>query len=381
MASLSANATPDDLGPKVEIVSWLLIGLSAVFLGLRVFCKFRTHRALWWDDHVLIVSWVFQLIAVCFTTASVRLGLGRHIYAVDPANLAPLGLNSNVSSTFAVLAAVLSKTSFALTLLRITEGYTKIAIWVIIAIMNSAMWLTALFVWIKCNPPRKTWDRTIPGTCWDSSSTSKYDIFSAAISGVGDIALSLLPWKVLFNLQIKRKEKIGVGFAMSMGVFAGGTAFVKCAKLPELEYGDPTYYAADVAIWATAETATTIMAASLPVLRVLLQYVKSSARKYSSERYGPSGDASHVKGTRATRGATTTVTVTRNGPRSHAIKDDDSDKSILDRPVGGGNQIVQTNEYIVEFHEQDRAKINEDSDSMGGYEMTNRAPSRLQDTA
>lgn len=58
MASISTRDAPDNLGPKVNIVVWLLIGLSSVFLVLRVFCKFRTHRGLWWDDHILIISWV-----------------------------------------------------------------------------------------------------------------------------------------------------------------------------------------------------------------------------------------------------------------------------------------------------------------------------------
>lgn len=124
-------------------------------------------------------------------------------------------------------------------------------------------------------------------------------------------------------------------------------------------------------IWSCAEVATTIMAASTPVLRVLLQYIRSSAKNYSSDRYGPSGAASHVRGT---RGATTIVTASRNAVKSHAGKDDDdagSDRSILSG--GNANRIVQTSEYIVEFHDQGRANANEDSDSMGGYEMTNRA--------
>jgi hypothetical protein len=179
-------------------------------------------------------------IAVALTSASVALGFGKHMGDVDMANMATISLNSNIASTFSILSAVLSKTSFAVTLLRITEGYTKICVWIIIAVMNASMWVCALFTWIKCNPPRKTWDYTVPGTCWDTSIMTAYSIFSAgasapegllpprhslltdiprlAISGLGDLALSLLPWKVLFNLQIKRKEKIGVGFAMSMGV-------------------------------------------------------------------------------------------------------------------------------------------------------------------
>lgn len=58
MASTLARDAPDTLAPRVNIVIWLLIGLSLVFLALRVFCKFKTHRGLWWDDHILIVSWV-----------------------------------------------------------------------------------------------------------------------------------------------------------------------------------------------------------------------------------------------------------------------------------------------------------------------------------
>ena len=133
---------------------------------------------------------------------------------------------------------------------------------------------------------------------------------------------------------------------------------------------------ADVTIWSCAEVATTIMAACIPVLRVLLQYIRSSAKEYSSDRYGHSGPASHVRGT---RGTTTVVTASRNGLKSHAGKDDDagSDRSILSGE--NATQIMQTSEYIVEFHDQGRAKANEDSDSMGGYEMTNRA--RVAETA
>ncbi len=58
MASAAATLPRDTKGTKVNIVCWLLAALSAVFLVLRLFCKFKTHRGLWWDDHVLIVSWV-----------------------------------------------------------------------------------------------------------------------------------------------------------------------------------------------------------------------------------------------------------------------------------------------------------------------------------
>ena len=37
-------------------------------------------------------------------------------------------------------------------------------------------------------------------------------------SGLSDIILALLPWSIVWKLQMKPKEKIGVAIAMSMGV-------------------------------------------------------------------------------------------------------------------------------------------------------------------
>jgi hypothetical protein len=33
-----------------------------------------------------------------------------------------------------------------------------------------------------------------------------------------DFVLALLPWKIIWNLQMKGKEKFGVAVAMSMGI-------------------------------------------------------------------------------------------------------------------------------------------------------------------
>lgn len=84
-----------------------------------------------------------------------------------------------MAGTFFILAAVWSKTSFAVTLLRFTEGYTKIAVWFCIVFMNIAMTLSAIFTWTKCDPPAKTWDPSVPGTCWDAAPTVGYSIFAS----------------------------------------------------------------------------------------------------------------------------------------------------------------------------------------------------------
>ena len=48
----------DDRGPTLFDISWLLTVLASGFLTLRIYCKFISHKALWWDDWILIASWV-----------------------------------------------------------------------------------------------------------------------------------------------------------------------------------------------------------------------------------------------------------------------------------------------------------------------------------
>jgi hypothetical protein len=41
---------------------------------------------------------------------------------------------------------------------------------------------------------------------------------SAVWSAIMDISLALLPWQILWKLQMRTAEKIGVGIAMSLGI-------------------------------------------------------------------------------------------------------------------------------------------------------------------
>jgi hypothetical protein len=116
-------------------------------------------------------------------------------------------------------------------------------------------------------------------------------------------------------------------------------------------------------IWGNAESCVTIIAASIPILRVLVREVSTSARrKYYISREGNSsvtGAGVSAKRTKM-RSQTNTVVVT-GGPRSRIDQalsgntkgstDDWSDKSILEGRASPG-KIVQTNEINVEY--QDR---------------------------
>jgi len=59
-----------------------------------------------------------------------------------------------------------TKTAFAATLLRLTDGVTKSFVWFILVFTNITTIISAAVPWMQCDPLAKTWDPALPGSCW-----------------------------------------------------------------------------------------------------------------------------------------------------------------------------------------------------------------------
>ncbi|KAK3985074.1 hypothetical protein QBC44DRAFT_275969 [Cladorrhinum sp. PSN332] len=341
----------DNQGPKVIGVGWMLWCVSSAFLALRLYCRVLKRQSLWWDDAFLIGAMICMTVEVCLLTYMTTYGYGKHIWDFDLNNMQYLMIPVNISGTMSIVSTVWSKTSFGITLLHLTNGWLKRITWFCIISMNIVMGLSALFAWVQCKPVTKVWDLTVAGECWDPTVLPHYNMFAGAWSALMDIILALLPWKFLWGLQMKTSEKIGVGFAMSMGIFAGATAIIKTTMIPKMlshDFADGI----DLWIWNIAEAAVTVVAASIPMLRVLVRDAKSSRNYHSGyiKETGISGNRSRI------------VTIQSKAARResdtemHKLGDDRSDRSILADNGKKNGGIVQIVDFTVKYDDDDSAK-------------------------
>ncbi|KAF3032715.1 hypothetical protein E8E12_002246 [Didymella heteroderae] len=118
-------------------------------------------------------------------------------------------------------------------------------------------------------------------------------------SALMDVCLALLPWKIIWGLQMRTAEKIGVCIAMSLGILAGVTSIIRSTYIQKLTVQDVSFESYKAIIWAVAECAMTIVATSIPVLRVVFKQAFNSAiagytgqSKASKSRTNPSNAAS-----------------------------------------------------------------------------------------
>lgn len=160
----------DDLGPQLNAVFWTLTSLSFLFMALRLYCKYLRGRRLWWDDYVLIASWVALCVSAATTTVCVALDYGKHGYDMRPENLPKMPFVAVFAGFFSVLSASWSKTSFALTLLRLaSERWMRVVLWFIMVTLNAIMGTAMLTMWVKCRPFAKIWDENVDGWCIPAS--------------------------------------------------------------------------------------------------------------------------------------------------------------------------------------------------------------------
>ncbi|KAK4033022.1 hypothetical protein C8A01DRAFT_50312 [Parachaetomium inaequale] len=263
----SSGGAPNYAGRLLWAI-WSLTIAAAIFLALRVYCKVTRRRSLWWDDHFLVASWVTVLVSTAMLTEGVKYGIGMHYEDMDPLKM-QLGIIISYGAGFAtILGAAWSKTSFAITLLRISNGWTTWLVWFIIISVNVVLGVSGTILWIQCWPVRKLWT-DMEATCWPKEIVEHYQTFTSIYSGVLDIVLAILPWKIIWNVTINKREKLGALVAMSMGVFSGIIAFLKIISLGDITDGSST--TVNIKIFGTAEPAVAIIAASIPILRAFVR--------------------------------------------------------------------------------------------------------------
>lgn len=59
-AVVARDTTQEYIDPTVRVNAgiWTLCLTATLFLALRLWCKIDRKHGLWWDDYILIASWV-----------------------------------------------------------------------------------------------------------------------------------------------------------------------------------------------------------------------------------------------------------------------------------------------------------------------------------
>ncbi|RYC93601.1 hypothetical protein BFJ63_vAg3581 [Fusarium oxysporum f. sp. narcissi] len=267
------------MGPMLNAVLWVQVVIFAIFVGLRLYTRSQILHSVGADDYLVVVALVFQIIYSAFVTAGTKYGLGRKFADIGNPDAYFRAVELEIYSQVAGLMVIgLGKCAVGIFLLRIVRNkFQKAFIWAFLAGTVFITLFSSIVVVVQCDPVQRTWDRRVPGTCWIDFSKVGLTVGSWFV--VVDFCFAILPWFVIWELNMKRKEKITVACGLSLGIFAGICGIVRTVALNGLNASE---YILDMLIWSATESTVTIMCSSIPVLRPL----------YVRFRYGSQGDSS-----------------------------------------------------------------------------------------
>lgn len=101
---------------------------------------------------------------------------------VDFSNLDQIALYGAVGLTISTFAITLSKISFGVTLIRLTDGWLRYYVFFTMTTLAVFAIPTAVLPWTLCKPLSKTFVDILPGTCVDKQPSVHYARFQAGKS-------------------------------------------------------------------------------------------------------------------------------------------------------------------------------------------------------
>lgn len=148
------------------------------------------------------------------------------------------------SVTCFYLATALSKTAFATTLLRLTGGWIKTVVRLILVVVWVFGIALMIMTWLKVCHEQFEYD-ILPKTCVPAADAVGVQVSNAACMLAVDIAMATIPWFVIRKVDyIPYKERCAVAACMSFvglsGVVGMGKIIV-ASYIPSREQGEVDY--------------------------------------------------------------------------------------------------------------------------------------------
>ncbi|CAG8980608.1 hypothetical protein HYALB_00013763 [Hymenoscyphus albidus] len=270
------------LGITTNWVMWIEALIGLVFVLARYYTRKFVIHSVGWDDYWIIISLVLFFLFCAFTTASSFSGLGALRKDLDPAAYSMAMKWELIGQSICIFAIPTSKSSVALFLLRIVVNkWHRYILWFCIVSTVIAGCTSAIGIFFQCVPVQKIWDPTVEG--YYKLKFIYMGLFTAGWSSLMDFVLALLPWHVLWSLNMKRKEKYTVAIGLSLGVFAGACGIVRTILLQSLNAEEYIHDTVPMVLWSSTKLLVTIIYASVIVLRPLYVKIRRGSKADSSD--------------------------------------------------------------------------------------------------
>ncbi|KAG2418892.1 hypothetical protein HFD88_001994 [Aspergillus terreus] len=238
--------TPDPNSHVARVIGvCLTFSLSAlVAVTLRMYIRVFVKRSVWVDDYACCFSAVLSVAYASIIVAQTRWGLGLDFHYFPKENVVPYSKIQYAGGPMYTLALLGFKVSLLSSYLRVA-GFIA-----------------------------KQWDATIPGTCINTVA-SYYGLAGTSLGF--DVIIIALPMPVLWQLQLRLRQKIALVGLFALGFFITIIQIFRIFTIKNLK----TYTDSEpILLWSTIEISLGVIIACIPTYGPLFKSFASNINSY-----------------------------------------------------------------------------------------------------
>lgn len=268
----------ENRGPQLLGINILFLTLTSIASILRCYVRARMVKAFGGDDWLMMAAMVTFVFYIACSISGVTYGTGQHHVNLEPKNIQKAKHNWWFCYLGYSATMIFSKSSIGWFLLRITTQRRDKWIVYISVFMSILTGIIFFFVTLfQCQPIDYFWNREEgqQGTCVPADVIIGLAFLYSSINVIVDFAFALLPFFLVWKLQLDKRTKITLIPILGMGCIASSALVVRLGYLMNFRDPDFLWATVDIAIWSTVEQGLAITAGSLATLRPLLKAVMS----------------------------------------------------------------------------------------------------------
>ncbi|PYI02081.1 hypothetical protein BO78DRAFT_352311, partial [Aspergillus sclerotiicarbonarius CBS 121057] len=245
------------------------LALASITVALRLYTRLHLVRKSGWDDLLIVVSLVTDIVFFVFLIIESQNGL-----AENQADLSTEEVENQLKALWITiplynLTLTLTKLSLVFLYRRLfpTKTYRILLMITLVFIILTGLWMVFSAL-LFCIPISAFWDRSIPRTCLPESVVW---CLNAGFQITSDLILVILPLPILAKLRLPKRQKAALLVIFALGFFVCATSVIRLTTLIKLiRTPDFTEGNGLAATWSFVEANVAIICACLPPLRPLL---------------------------------------------------------------------------------------------------------------
>ncbi|KAH7405954.1 hypothetical protein DE146DRAFT_428840 [Phaeosphaeria sp. MPI-PUGE-AT-0046c] len=272
---------PVTRGPALVAINYVLVSITVITVGLRLYTRIVIKRWFGIDDIFIILALIFTIgLTTVVVLANQKYGWDRHVWDIPFSKFEPTSKIAMVAKCVFTGAASFTRLSLHCFYYRLVADTGKSWFkWLIHLNVAYTLAILISFPFIAvfmCSPVKAYWEiRVEAGNCMDEGVAT---LVCGIINCVADFATTVTPLPLVWSLRMPARQRLAVGFLFGLGIIVTGAGIVRTWYIYRSLFGeyDQTWYAYPLWIAAAIEIDLGVICASAPVLRPLLAKIPFS---------------------------------------------------------------------------------------------------------